>query len=74
MATLPNRLNNTTLDPWNFNVDGLAHAGMVPDLIADLRSVGVTDTYLQPLFRSAEAYVACGSAPTARRRRSRAAR
>ena len=29
-ATLPNRLNNTTPDPWDFNQDGLAHAGMVP--------------------------------------------
>ena len=41
---------------------------MLPDLVADLRSVGVNDTYLQPLFRSAEAYVrmwerADGTAP-----------
>ena len=43
--------------PWDYNEDGMAHAGMLPDFIEDLRRVGVSDAYLQPLFRSAEAYV-----------------
>jgi uncharacterized repeat protein (TIGR01451 family) len=58
MSTMPPRKDNSAHDvPWDFNVDGLAHDGLVPDLIEDLRRVGVTDAYLQPLFRSAEAYV-----------------
>lgn len=57
MSTQPLRIDNDATTPWDFNVDGLAHAGMVPDLIEDLRRVGVTPAYLQPLFRSAEAYV-----------------
>jgi microsomal dipeptidase-like Zn-dependent dipeptidase len=42
---------------FNFNTDGLAHVGLVPDLIADLKNIGVTDTDLDPLFNSAEAYI-----------------
>jgi uncharacterized repeat protein (TIGR01451 family) len=58
MSILPQREdNNGTIAPWDFNVDGLAHAGLVPDMIEDLRRVGVSDDYLRPLFRSAEAYV-----------------
>ena len=57
-AATPNRKDATnTPDNWDFNKDGLAHVGLVPDLIEDLRRVGVSDAYLQPLFRSAEAYV-----------------
>jgi microsomal dipeptidase-like Zn-dependent dipeptidase len=43
--------------PWDYNTDGVAHVGLMPDFIQDLRTVGVTDAQLQPLFRSAEAYV-----------------
>jgi microsomal dipeptidase-like Zn-dependent dipeptidase len=43
--------------PWDYNTDGVAHVGLLPDFIQDLRSVGVSDAQLQPLFRSAEAYV-----------------
>ena len=39
----------------DYNYDGLAYIGMVPDFIQDLRSMGVTDNDLKPLFRSAEA-------------------
>ena len=43
---------------FDFNVDGLAHAGMLPDFIQDLRGIGgLSDTDLAPLFRSAEAYI-----------------
>ena len=40
---------------FDFNVDGLAHIGLLPDLIADLSREG---TNLGPLFRSAAGYVA----------------
>jgi hypothetical protein len=43
---------------WNFNVDGLAHVGLLPDFVHDLKTVGVTNEQLDPLFRSAEAYIA----------------
>mgnify|MGYP001562283082 CR=1 FL=1 len=43
---------------FNINCDGLAHVGMLPDFIADLKMVGVTADDLEPLFRSAEHYVA----------------
>ena len=42
---------------FDFNVDGLAHAGMLPDFVADLRSLGFQADELAPLFNSAEAYV-----------------
>jgi uncharacterized delta-60 repeat protein len=42
---------------YDFNYDGMAHVGMYPDFINDLKAVGVTDKDLKPLFRSAEAYV-----------------
>ncbi len=42
---------------FDFNVDGLAHVGLLPDLVADLREIGVSDQDLDPLFESAEGYV-----------------
>ncbi len=42
---------------FDFNVDGLAHIGMFPDLIADMLTIGVTASELEPLFGSAKAYV-----------------
>ncbi len=42
---------------FDFNTDGLAHVGLLPDLIADMRVVGVNDQELEPLMNSAEAYV-----------------
>ncbi len=42
---------------FDFNVHGLAHVGLLPDLIADLKQIGLTDNDLDPLFRSAEAYI-----------------
>jgi len=40
---------------YDFNSDGLAHHGLLADLLTDLRSV-IDDTYLAPLLNSAEAY------------------
>lgn len=43
---------------WDYNVDGLAHIGLLPDFIADLKQIGLTRDDLTPLFSSAEAYIA----------------
>jgi hypothetical protein len=42
---------------FDFNVDGLAHVGLLPDMIADLKQIGLSDDDLRPLFRSAEGYI-----------------
>jgi hypothetical protein len=41
----------------DYNVDGFVHIGMVPELVEDARHDAVSDEDLEPLFRSAEAYV-----------------
>lgn len=41
---------------FNFNEDGLAHVGMLPDLIADFQQMGVTGSHLEPLLNSADGY------------------
>jgi hypothetical protein len=43
---------------FDYNEDGLAHVGMLPDMIQDLKKVGLSDKDLEPLFESAEAYIA----------------
>jgi hypothetical protein len=47
-------LGNRKVD---FNTEGMIHIGLLPELIEDVRRDGVTDEELEPLFRSAEAYV-----------------
>jgi microsomal dipeptidase-like Zn-dependent dipeptidase len=42
---------------WDFNLDGLAHYGLMPDLLQDLKNIGFTDRQLVPLFASAEDYI-----------------
>jgi len=49
---------------FDFNVDGLAHYGLVPDMLADIRNILDEDrkdnpetTDLQPIFHSAEAFL-----------------
>jgi microsomal dipeptidase-like Zn-dependent dipeptidase len=42
---------------FDYNTDGFANVGMLPDFIEDLKMVGLSDADLEPLFRSAEAYV-----------------
>ena len=53
----PNILSSAQFQPWDYNTDGVAHVGLLPDFIQDLRTIGMTDAQLQPLFRSAEAYI-----------------
>jgi len=42
---------------FDYNEDGLAHIGLLPDFIEDLKHVGLTPAQLEPLFNSAEAYI-----------------
>ena len=42
---------------FDFNLDGMAHYGMLWDFLVDLKNIGMTDTDLYPLNRSAEHYV-----------------
>lgn len=42
---------------FDINTDGLANVGLLPDFIQDLKRVGLSDSDLQPLFRSAEGYL-----------------
>jgi microsomal dipeptidase-like Zn-dependent dipeptidase len=47
-------LGNRTVD---FNTEGMTHIGLLPELIEDVRRDGTSDADLEPLFRSAEAYL-----------------
>jgi microsomal dipeptidase-like Zn-dependent dipeptidase len=42
---------------YDINIDGVAHYGMLPDFLQDVRNVGLTAEDLAPLFRSAYDYV-----------------
>ena len=42
---------------FDINIDGMAHYGLLPDFLQDLRNVGLTAEDLAPLFRSAYDYV-----------------
>jgi hypothetical protein len=48
------QVGNRTID---FNTEGMAHVGLVAELIEDVRGDGVTDEDLEPLFKSAEGYL-----------------
>lgn len=51
------RLDHEGDREFNFNHMGMAHIGLLPDFLQDLRNIGLQDNRLDPLFRSAEAYV-----------------
>lgn len=42
---------------FDINIDGVAHIGMLPDFVQDLKNVGMPDQSLDPLFRSVEDYI-----------------
>lgn len=42
---------------FDFNIDGLAHYGMVPDMLQDLKNIGLGRSELGSLFNSAETYI-----------------
>jgi len=42
---------------WDYNTDGMAHYGMMPDFFQDLRNIGLRGDQLSFLFQSAEDYI-----------------
>ncbi len=41
----------------DFNTEGMIHVGLLPELLEEVRRDGATDAQIEPLFRSAEAYI-----------------
>lgn len=48
------QMGNRTVD---FNQEGMLHIGLLPELLQDARTDAKDDSKLEPLFRSAEAYL-----------------
>ncbi|MEZ5470367.1 MAG: membrane dipeptidase [Marinicella sp.] len=42
---------------YDFNTDGLAHMGLLPDMLADVQRLGMSEANMEPLFRSANRYL-----------------
>jgi hypothetical protein len=42
---------------WDYNLDGLQHIGLYPDLFQDMRNVGVQWEQMGPLFHAAQDYL-----------------
>lgn len=42
---------------FDYNTDGLAHIGLLPDVIQDMRNQGMSDEYVKRFFRGAESYL-----------------
>lgn len=42
---------------YDFNIDGLADLRLVPDMLQDLKNLGMSQSALSALFSSAEGYV-----------------
>jgi hypothetical protein len=42
---------------WDYNLDGLQHIGLYPDLFQDMRNVGVQWEQMGPLFHAARDYL-----------------
>jgi hypothetical protein len=53
----PLRRYHTGNRDWDFNTDGMAHYGLMPDFLQDLRNIGLRPDQLYYLFRSAEDYI-----------------
>lgn len=43
--------------PYDISYDGVAHVGMIPDFVEEMRVLGLTDSELSPLWHGAEAYI-----------------
>lgn len=54
------RLDTTVTGRRSFdiNTDGVAHVGLLPDLLADFQAMGLNPADLDPLLRSADGYLA----------------
>ena len=56
----PPAMRRSTAGPrreFDYNIDGLSHYGMLPDMLQDLKNVGLPPAILDLLFRSAERYI-----------------
>src|SRR6185436_7190261 len=53
----PLRRYQTGNRAWDFNTDGMAHYGLMPDFLQDLRNIGLRPDQLSFLFNSAEDYI-----------------
>jgi microsomal dipeptidase-like Zn-dependent dipeptidase len=53
----PLRRCKTGTREWDYNLEGLAHYGLIPDFLQDCKNVGLTAQQLKPLFNSAEDYI-----------------
>ena len=42
---------------YDISSDGVAHVGMIPDFVEELKAMGLTDADLAPLWHGAEAYI-----------------
>jgi microsomal dipeptidase-like Zn-dependent dipeptidase len=42
---------------FDYNTDGMAHVGLLPDFVADLKAIGLPPEHMEMIFRSAEAYI-----------------
>ncbi|MBZ5560684.1 MAG: HYR domain-containing protein, partial [Acidobacteriia bacterium] len=47
----------TGMRTFDFNVDGMAHIGMLPDFVAELKTVGLPEPYMNSIMQSAEQYI-----------------
>lgn len=44
-------------ETYDISFDGVAHVGMIPDFVEELRVMGLSDAELEPLWSGAEAYI-----------------
>jgi microsomal dipeptidase-like Zn-dependent dipeptidase len=51
------RMEGRNPPSFDFNVDGLAHYGLIPDMLQDLKNLGMTTSDFEALFSSAESYI-----------------
>jgi hypothetical protein len=51
--------------PYDIAFDGLAHIGMIPDFVEELRAMRLTGEDLDPLWHGAEAYIRAWEASVA---------
>ena len=42
---------------FDYNLDGLSHYGMLPDMLQDLKNVGLPTDHFGKLFSSAQRYI-----------------
>ncbi len=47
----------TGLKTFDYNTDGMAHVGLLPDFVKDLSQVGLSAPYMDAVFCSAERYI-----------------